>query len=142
MARGGRKTPPPPTLSPIITRSHSDDNIVPQTTTTSNENPQIIIEPVTPNPTGSDVQEIICQSLIITHSALACIRQPGQPLNQPLDLSDIGEQLEGIDLTFNPMDSDHIFTPAVRGYGIPPSPPPSSPSSLGKGSFEEGSSSS
>jgi hypothetical protein len=142
MARGGCKNPPPHTRSPIVTRSRSDKNIVSQTTTTSNDIPQITVEPVTPNPTGSDVQEIICQSLIITHSALACIRQPGQPLNQPLDFSDIREQLGGIDLTFNPTDSDHIFTPAARGYGIPPSPPPSSRSSSGEESSDEGSSSS
>jgi type II secretory pathway component PulM len=78
MARGSRKTPPPHTRSPIVTRSHSDNNVTSQTTTTSNENPQITIEPVTPNPQGSDVQEIVRQSLLRTHSALAHIRQPGQ----------------------------------------------------------------
>jgi hypothetical protein len=76
------------------------------------------------------------------HSALAHIREPGQPLNQPLDLSDIREQLEGTNLTLNSTDPDHIFTPTAGGSGIPPSPPPSSPSSSGEESSDEGSSSS
>jgi hypothetical protein len=58
-----------------MTRSRSKDNIVPQTTTTSNDDLQIIVEPVTPNPTGGDIQEIVRQSLIRTHSALARTRQ-------------------------------------------------------------------
>jgi hypothetical protein len=142
MARGGRKTPPPHTHSPIVTRSHSDNNVTSQTTTTSNENPQITVEPVTPNPQGSDVQEIVRQSLLRTHGALARIRQPGRPLNQPLDFSDIREKLEGIGLLLNPTDPDHILTPAAEGSGIPPSPPHSSPSSSGEESSDEGSSSS
>jgi hypothetical protein len=142
MAQGGRKTPPPPTHSPIVTRSRSDDNIVPQTATTSNDNPWITIELVTPNPPGADVQEIVRQSLIRTNNALARIKQPGRPLNQPLDFSDIREQLEGIDLTLNPTYLNHILTPAAGGSGIPPSPPPSSPSSSGEESSDEGSSSS
>ena len=64
MARGGRKTPPPPNLTPIVTRSRSQDNIPPQTTTTSTEDPQITVEPATPNPTSGDTQEIFRQSLI------------------------------------------------------------------------------
>jgi hypothetical protein len=56
MARGGRKTPPPPNRSPIVTRSHSFDSIPPQTATTSTEDPQITVEPTTPNPTGGDIQ--------------------------------------------------------------------------------------
>jgi hypothetical protein len=91
MACGSRKTPPPHTHSPIVTRSHSDNNVTSQTTTTSNENPQITVEPVTPNPQGSDVQEIVRQSLLRTHGALARIRQPSRPLNQNLDFSDIKE---------------------------------------------------
>jgi hypothetical protein len=71
MARGSRKTPPPHTRSPVVTRSHSDNNVTSETTTTSNENPEILVEPVTPNPQGADVQEIVRQSLIRTHSALA-----------------------------------------------------------------------
>ena len=142
MARGGRKTPPPRTRSPIVTRSHSDDNITSQIETTSNENPQIIFELVTPNPPRSDVQEIVCQSLLRTHGALAHIRQLGRPLNQLLDFSDIREQLEGTDLTLNPTDLDHILTPAEGGSSLPPSPPPSSPSSYGEESSSEGSSSS
>jgi hypothetical protein len=63
-------------------------------------------------------------------------------LNQPLDLSDIREQLEGIDLTLNPTNPDHILTPATGGFGIPPSPPPSSPSSSREESSDKGSSSS
>jgi hypothetical protein len=140
MARGGRKTPPPPTRSPIVTRSHSDDNIVPQTTTTSNYDLWITVEPVTPNPSGGDIQEIVRQSLIRTHNSLARIRQPNRPLNQPLDFSDIREQLGGIDLTLN--HTDPILTPVVGGSGIPPSPPSSSPSSSGEESSDEGSSSS
>jgi hypothetical protein len=63
-------------------------------------------------------------------------------LNQPLDFSDIREQLEGTGLTLNPIDPDHILTPTAGGSGIPPSPPPSSPSSSGEESSDEGSSSS
>jgi hypothetical protein len=123
MARGGCKTPPPPTCSPIVTRSHSNDNIVPQTTTTSNDNPWITVEPVTPNPPGDDIQEIVRQSLIRTHSVLARIRQPSWPLNKPLDFFDIREKLEGTDLTLNPTNPDHILNPAAGGSSIPPSPP-------------------
>jgi len=77
MAHGGRKTPPPHIRFPIVTSSCSDDNVTSQTTTTSNENPLITVEPVTPNPPGSDIQEIVRQLLLRTHDALACIRQPG-----------------------------------------------------------------
>jgi hypothetical protein len=56
------------------------------------------------------------------HDALACIRQLGLLLNQPLDFSDIREQLEGSGLTLNPTNPDHILTPAARGSGIPPPP--------------------
>jgi hypothetical protein len=138
MAGGGHKTPPPPNRSPIVKRSHSNDNIPPQTTTTSNDDPQITVEPTTPNPTGGDIQEIVCQSLIRTHSALARLRQPNRPLDQPLDFSDIKEQLGGTNLTMNP--TDPILTPAAGGYGIPPSPPPSSPSSAGEDSSDKSSS--
>jgi hypothetical protein len=79
MARGSRKTPPPPNRSPIVTRIHSNDNIPPQTATTSTEDPQITVETTTPNPTGGDIQEIVRQSLIKTHSALARLRQPNRP---------------------------------------------------------------
>ena len=115
MARGGHKTPPPPNLSPIVRRIHSNDNIVPQTTTTSNEDLQITVEPVTPNPTGGDVQEIVRQSFIRTHSAFTCLRKLNRPLDQPLDLSDIREQLGGINLTLNP--TDPILIPAEGGSG-------------------------
>jgi hypothetical protein len=142
MAHGGHKTPPQHTHSPIVTRSHSDDNVTSQIATTLNENPQIIVEPITPNPPGSDVQEIVRQSLLRTHGTLDHIKQPGQPLNQPLDLFDIREQLEGTSLVLNPIYLDHILTPVVEGSGIPPSPPPSSPSSSGEESSNEGSSSS
>jgi hypothetical protein len=91
MARGGRKTPPPPNRTPIVTRSRSQDNIPPQTTTTSTKDPQITVEPATPNPTGGDFQEIVHQSLIKTHCALASLRQPNHPWGQPLDFSDIRE---------------------------------------------------
>jgi hypothetical protein len=87
MERGGRKT----NCTPIVTRSHSQDNISPQTATTSNEVPQITVEPTTPNPTGGDLQEIVRQSLIRTHSALASLRRPNHPWGQPLDFSDIRE---------------------------------------------------
>jgi hypothetical protein len=136
MARGGRKTPPPPNRSPIMTRIHSNDNIPLQTTTTSTDDAQITIEPATPNPTAGDIQEIVCQSLIKTHSALAHLRQPNRPWGQPLDFSDIREQLGDTNLTMNP--SDPILNPAVGGSGIPPSPPPSSPSSSGGDASDEG----
>jgi hypothetical protein len=64
MAQGGHKTPPPPNRSPIVTRSRSFDSIPPQTATTSTEDPQITVEPATPNPTGIDIQEIFRKSLI------------------------------------------------------------------------------
>jgi hypothetical protein len=121
-----------------VTRIHSNDNIRPQTTTTSNDDLRIIVEPTTPNPIGGDVQEIVHQSLLRTHSAFTHLRQPNQPLDQPLDLSDIREQLGGTNLTLNP--TDPILTPAARGTRIPPSPPPSSPSSLGEDSSNESSS--
>ena len=82
MARGGRKTPPPPNCSPIVTRIDSNDNIPLQTITTSNDDPRITVEPATPNPTGGDIQEIVCQSLIRTHSALARLRQPNHLLDR------------------------------------------------------------
>jgi hypothetical protein len=72
---------------------------------------------------------------------LARIRKTVRPLNQPLDFSDIREQLEGTDLTLNLGDPDHILTPAAGGSGILPSPPPSSPSSSGEETSDEGSSS-
>jgi hypothetical protein len=129
MARGGRKTPPPPNRSPIVTRSRSFDSIPPQTTTTSTEDPQITVEPATPNPTGGDIQEIFRQSLIKSHKAFASLRQPNRPWGQPLDFSEVREQLGDIDLTVNPTDPN--TNPAAGGSGIPPSPPPSSPSSSG-----------
>ena len=79
MAQGGHKTPPPPNRSPIVTRSRSLDNIPLQIATTSTDNPQITVEPATPNPTCVDLQEIVRQSLIKTHSALARLRQPNRP---------------------------------------------------------------
>jgi hypothetical protein len=136
MARGGHKTPPPPNRSSIVTRSHSNDNIPPQTTTTSTNDPQITVEPVTPNPTGGDIQEIVHQSLIKTHSALACLRQPNCPWGQPLDFSDIRGKLGDTNLTVNPTDPN--LKPTAGGSGIPPSPPPSSPSSSGGDSSDEG----
>jgi hypothetical protein len=126
---------PPPNRSPILTRIHSRDNIPLQTTTTSTEDPQIIVEPATPNPTGSDIQEIIRQYLIKTHSALACLRQPNHSWGQPLDFYDIREQLGDNNLTVNP--TDPITNPVVGGSGIPPSPPPSSPSSFGGDSYSD-----
>jgi hypothetical protein len=133
MARGGRKTPPPPNRTPIVTRIRSQDNIPPQTTTTSTEDPQITVEPATPHPTGGDTQEIFRQSLIKSHKAFASLRQPRRPWSQPLDFSEVREQLGDLDLTVNPTDSN--TNSAAGGSGIPPSPPhsspPSSPSSSG-----------
>jgi hypothetical protein len=133
MARGGRKTPPPPNRTPIVTRSRSQDNIPPQTTTTSTKDPQITVEPTTPNPTGSDIQEIFRQSLIKSHKAFSSLRQPHRPWSQPLYFSEVKDQLGDIDPTVNPTDSN--TNPAAGGSGIPPSPPhsppPSSPSSSG-----------
>jgi hypothetical protein len=138
MARGGRKTPPPPNRTPIVTRSRSQDNIPPQTATTSTEDPHIAVEPATPNPTGGDIQEIFRQSLIKSHKAFASLRQPHRPWSQPLDFSEVRDQLGDIDATVNPTDSN----PAAGGSGIPPSPPPSpppsSPSSEGDSSSDEG----
>ena len=70
------------------------------------------------------------------HSALAHIRQPGRPLNQPLYLSDIREKLQYNGLLQNPLGDNTtnlIETPTlgVGGSGIPPSPPGSYPSSFG-----------
>ena len=138
MARGGCNTSPPPNCSPIVTRCHSHDNIPLQTATTSTEDSQITVEPETPNPIGGDIQEIVRQSLIKTHSALARLRQPNRPWGQPLDFSDIREQLGDTNLTVNP--TDLILNPAAGGSGIPPSPPPSSPSSSGGDSSDEGNS--
>jgi ribonuclease HI/transposase InsO family protein len=138
MARGGRKTPPPPNRTPIVTRSRSQDNIPPQTATTSTEDPHITVEPATPNPTGGDIQEIFRQSLIKSHKAFASLRQPHRPWSQPLDFSEVRDQLGDIDTTVNPTDSN----PVAGGSGIPPSPPPSpppsSPSSGGDSSSDEG----
>jgi hypothetical protein len=141
MARGGRKTPPPPNRTPIVTRSHSQDNIPPQTATTSTEDPQITVEPTTPNPTGGDIQEIFSQSLIKSHKAFASLRKPHRPWSQPLDFSEVREQLGDIDPTVNPTDPN--TNPAAGGSGIPPSPPPSPPpsspsSSGGDSSPDEG----
>jgi hypothetical protein len=138
MARGSRKTPPPPNRSSIVTRSRSHDNIPLQTTTTSIEDPQITVEPTTPNPTGGDIQEIVHQYLIKKHSALTHLRQPNRLWGQPLDFPDIIEQLGDTNLTVNP--SDPNLNPAAGGFGIPPSPPPSYPSSFGGDSSDEGNS--
>jgi hypothetical protein len=133
MARGGHKTPPPPNRTPIVTRSRSQDNIPPQTATTSIEDPQITVEPTTSHPTGGDTQEIFRQSLIKSHKAFASLRQPHLPWSQPLDFSEVREQLGDLDLTVNPTDSN--TNSAAGGSGIPSSPPhsspPSSPSSSG-----------
>jgi hypothetical protein len=139
MARGGRKNPPPPNRTPIVTRSRSQDNIPPQTTTTSTEDPQITVEPTTPNPTGGDIQEIFRQSLIKSHKSFASLRQTHRPWIQPLDFSEVRDQLGDIDPTVNPTDSN----PVAGGSGIPPSPPPSPPpsspsSSGGDSSSDEG----
>ena len=118
-----------------MTRSRSFDSIPPQTTTTSTEDPQITVEPATPNRTGGDIQDIVCQSLIKIHSALAFLRQPNHPWGQPLDFSDIREQLGDTNLAVNP--TDPITNPAAGGSEIPPSPPPSSPFSYGGDSSSE-----
>jgi hypothetical protein len=139
MARGGRKTPPPPNRTPIVTRSHSQDNIPPQTATTSTDDSQITVEPATPNPTSGDIQEFFRQSLIKSHKAFASLRQPHHPWSQPLDFSEVREQLGDIDPTVNPTDSNTNH--AAGGSGIPPSPPPppsSSSSSGGDSSSDEG----
>jgi hypothetical protein len=116
MARGGRKTPPPPNRTPIVTRSRSQDSIPPQTTTTSTEDPQITVEPATPNPTGGDIQEIFRQSLIKSHKAFASLRQPHRPWSQPLDFSEVREQLGDIDPTVNPTDQTQILLQEDLGY--------------------------
>jgi hypothetical protein len=117
----------PPNRSPIVTRIHSFDSIPSQTTTTSTEDPQITVETATPNPTGCDIQEIFRQSLIRSHKAFASLRKPNHLWGQPLDFSEVREQLGDIDLTVNPTDPNN--NPTAGGSGIPRSPPPSSPSS-------------
>ena len=112
-----------------MTRSRSFDSIPPQIATTSTEDPQITVDPATPNPTGGDIQEIFRQSLIKSHKAFASLRQPNRPWGQPLDFSEFREQLGDIDLNVNPTDPNN--NPAARGSGIPPSPPSSYPSSSG-----------
>jgi hypothetical protein len=85
------------------------------------------------------LEEIVLRSLIKTHTALASLRQPNRPWGQPLDFSDIREQLGDTNLTVNPTDPN--TNPAAGGSGIPPSPPPSSPSSSGgDSSSDEGNS--
>jgi hypothetical protein len=81
-----------------------------ETKTTSNENLDIPVEPTTPNPQGTDVQEIVRHSLIRKHSALDHIRQPGSSLNQPVDFSDIQEHLEGIGMLLN-LSGDNTTNP-------------------------------
>jgi hypothetical protein len=145
MARGGCKTLPPHTHSSVVTRSFSNNNVKLETTTTSNNNPQFLVEPVTPAPQGVDVQEIVHQSLIRKHYALAHIIQLGSPLNQPLDFSDIQEKLEGTTLLSNPL-GDNTTNPTktptleIGGSDIPPSPPSSYPSSSRGESSDEDSS--
>jgi hypothetical protein len=73
MARGGRRTPPN-NRSPVVTRSHSDPNVILDPATTSETTPDIPTEPVTPVPQGIDVQEIVRQSILRTQSALSRIR--------------------------------------------------------------------
>jgi hypothetical protein len=80
------------------------------------------------------------------HSSLAHIKQPGRPLNQPLDFLDIREQLQRTGLLQNPLGDNTtnlIETPTLGagGFFIPPSPPGSSPSSSGGEYSDEGSSS-
>jgi hypothetical protein len=100
-----------------VTRIHSNDNIPPQTTTTSTDDPQITVEPTTPNPTGGDIQEIVHQSLIKTHSALARLRQPNYPWGQPLDFSDIKEQLGDIKLPKETLNNVTKPSPALSKPG-------------------------
>jgi hypothetical protein len=135
MERGGRKTPPH-TRIPVVMRNRSDISVTLETTTTSNDTPNIPIEPVTTIPQGIDVQGIVRQSLVRTQSALSCIRQLGRQINQPLDFTNLQEQLQGTGLPENLLGGN-ITNPTeapilgVGGYGIPPSPPDSSLSSLG-----------
>jgi hypothetical protein len=145
MACGGCKTPPH-THTPFVMCSFSNTNVTLETKTTSNNNPHIPIEPVTPIPQGIGIQEIICQSLIRNHNALAHIKQPSRPLNQPLDFMDIQEKLQGSSLPKNPLGGNttnptKMLIPGAGGSGIPPSPPSSSPSSLRGEYSDEGSSS-
>jgi hypothetical protein len=80
------------------------------------------------------------------HSSLAHIRQPGRTLNQPLDFSDIREQIQGIGLPQNPLGGNttnptETLIPGAGGSDIPSSTPDSSPSTSGGESSDEGSSS-
>jgi hypothetical protein len=85
MPHEGHKTPPH-IHTHVIMRSLSDINVTLETTTSSNDNPNIPVEPMTPLPEGIFVQEIVRQSLIRTHSSLSHIRNDGRQLNQPLEL--------------------------------------------------------
>jgi hypothetical protein len=122
---------------------HSDTNVTLETTTTSNDKPDIPVEPVTPLPQGIDVEEIVRQSLIRTHSALSRIRQPGRKLNQPLDFTNLQEQLQGTSLPKNPLGGNTTNPTeapilGARGSGIPLSPPGYSPCSSRRESLDEG----
>jgi hypothetical protein len=135
MARGSCKTPSH-TYTLVITCSPSDTKVTLEIKNTSNDTPDILVESVTPLPQGIDVQEIVRQSVIRTHSALSCIRQPGRQFNQPLDFTNLQEQLEGTGLNENPLDgntTNPTKSPILGdgGFGIPSSPPGSSPYSLG-----------
>ena len=102
---------------------------------------------MTPLPQGIDVQEIVHRSLIRTQITLSCIRQPGRQLNQPLEFTNLQEQLRITCLpenllggnTTNPTEAPIL---GAEGSGNPPSPPGSSPSSSGGESSDEGNSSS
>jgi hypothetical protein len=89
MACGGRKTPPPHTHTHAAMCGRSENNVTLETSTSSNDNPDIPIEPVTPVPQGVNIQESFRLTLIITHSSVAHIIQPDRSLNQPLDFTDI-----------------------------------------------------
>jgi hypothetical protein len=122
MARGGRKTPPH-TRTPFVMCSHSDTKVKLEIATTSNNTPDIPMEPTTPIPQGIGVQEIVRQSLKRTQSTLSCIRQPSRQINQPLDFTNLQEQFQGTGLPENPLggnitNSVEALIPSVGGSGI------------------------
>jgi hypothetical protein len=114
---------PPQTRTPVVTHSCSNTNFTLETTTTSNDTPDIPVEPVTPFPQGIDVQEIVCQSLVRTQSALSRIRQPSRQINQLLDVINLQEQLQSTGLPENLLGGN-ITNPTkapilgVEGSGI------------------------
>jgi len=90
---------PPSNRSIVRTCSHSDPTFLSNTTTKyetepliplEQHSPSIHIEPTTPLPQRPDLKEILQkshQSLIRTHDTLERLRELGDQLNQPINIS-------------------------------------------------------